>query len=97
MFVSNIEDAAVAAAHSVDPTEWWDGFGRVLDLIGGRFTRCEPRRNAASLMLGLLTELDRKNCWTIAEQRGHATPDRLQHLLSRAVWDHHGVAQDLRD
>lgn len=97
MFVSNNEDAAVAAAHSVDPTKWWDGFGQVLDRISGRFTRYETRRNAASLMLGLLTELDRKNCWTIAEQRGHATPDRLQHLLSRAVWDHAGVARDLRD
>ena len=97
VFVSNNEDAVVAAAHSVDPAEWWDGFGQVLDRIGSRFTRCEPRRNAASLMLGLLTELDRKICWTIAEQRGHASPDRLQHLLSRAVWDQAGVGRDLRD
>jgi hypothetical protein len=74
VFVSNNEDTAVAAAHSVDPTDWWDGFGQVLDRISGRFTRHEPRRNAAALMLGLLTELDRKDCWTIAEQRGHATP-----------------------
>ena len=96
MFVWNNEDAAVAAAHSVDPGHWWDGFGEVQDRIGGRFGRCEPRRNAAALMLGLLTELDRKNCWTIAEQRGHACPDRLQHLLSRSVWDEGGVGQDLR-
>jgi SRSO17 transposase len=48
-------------------------------------------------MLGLLSEMERKNCWTIAEQRGHVTPDRLQHLLPRAVWDHAGVGRDLRD
>ena len=36
---------------------------------------------------GLLTELDDHNCWTIAEAIGHGGPHRLQHLLSRAVWD----------
>ena len=71
MLVWNNEDAAVAAAHSVDPARWWDGFDELLDRISGRFRRYEPRRNAAALILGLLTELDRKNCWTIAEQRGH--------------------------
>src|SRR5262245_53839232 len=29
----------------------------------------------------------RHNCWTIAEAAGHRGPHRLQHLLSRAVWD----------
>jgi SRSO17 transposase len=32
-------------------------------------------------------ELDDHNCWTIAEAIGHRGPHRLQHLLSRAVWD----------
>jgi len=32
-------------------------------------------------------ELDDHNCWTIAEAAGHRGPHRLQHLLSRAVWD----------
>jgi hypothetical protein len=36
---------------------------------------------------GLLMELDDHNCWTIAEAAGHRGPRRLQHLLSRAVWD----------
>ena len=36
---------------------------------------------------GLLMELDDRNCWTIAEAVGHRGPHRLQHLLSRAVWD----------
>jgi SRSO17 transposase len=47
-------------------------------------------------MLGLLSDLGRKNCWTIAERSGHATPDALQHLLSRAVWDADAVRDDLR-
>jgi hypothetical protein len=32
-------------------------------------------------------QLDDHNCWTIAEAAGHRGPHRLQHLLSRAVWD----------
>lgn len=38
-------------------------------------------------MLGLLSDLPRKNCWTIAEWAGEATPDGMQHLLGRAKWD----------
>jgi SRSO17 transposase len=96
MFVSNTENAAVAAAHSVNPDRWWTGFGEVRDRIAARFTRHEPRRHAASLMLGLMADLGRKNCWSIAEHRGDRTPHGLQHLLSRAVWDADGVRDDLR-
>lgn len=32
-----------------------------------RFTRDEPLRHVTGLVLGLLSGLDRKNCWTIAE------------------------------
>ena len=41
---------------------------------------------------GLLMELEDHNCWTIAEAAGHRGPHRLQHLLSRAVWDDQRVA-----
>ena len=47
-------------------------------------------------MLGLLADLPRKNCWSIAEHAGDATPDGMQHLLARAVWDEDGVRDDLR-
>jgi SRSO17 transposase len=36
---------------------------------------------------GLLMGLDDHSCWAIAEAVGHCGPHRLQHLLSRAVWD----------
>jgi hypothetical protein len=67
-----------------------------MDRVAARFGRHEPRRHAAALMLGLVSALDRKNCWTIAEHRGQSTPDGLQHLLSRAVWDADAVRDDLR-
>ena len=39
------------------------------------------------MLSGLLMELEDHNCWSIAEAVGHRGPHRLQHLLSRAVWD----------
>ena len=64
--------------------------------VGSRFGRVEPRRRARAFVLGLLAELPRKNCWTIAEQAGDATPDGMQHLLARARWDADGMRDYLR-
>jgi SRSO17 transposase len=89
--------AAVTAAHSVDPDRWHTEFSAVIDRIAPRFARYEPLRHAGELMAGMVSGLDRKNCWTIAEHRGDATPDGLQHLLARASWDADAVRDDLRD
>jgi SRSO17 transposase len=48
------------------------------------------------LVLGLLSDLPPKNCWTIAEHAGDASPDGVQHLLARAVWDADAVRDDVR-
>jgi SRSO17 transposase len=64
--------------------------------IAGRFARVEPRRRARAFVLGLLSGLRRKNCWTIAELAGDATPDGMQHLLAGARWDAGAVRDDLR-
>jgi SRSO17 transposase len=95
--VWNNEIAAVAAAHRVDPDRWWTAFGALIDRIAPRFGRYEPLRHAAGLMLGMVSGLDRKNCWTLAEHHGDRTPDGLQHLLSRAKWEADAVRDDLRD
>lgn len=65
--------------------------------IAGRFARVEPRRRAGRLVLGLLAELPRKNCWTIAEWAGDASPHGMQHLLCRAAWDADAVRDDVRE
>ena len=65
--------------------------------IGHRFGRVEPRRRVCKLVLGRLAGLPRANCWTLVEHAGHSTPDGMQHLLSRARWDHEAVREDLRD
>jgi SRSO17 transposase len=89
----------VAAGHSVgvDPARWQAGLDELLGRVAGRFGRVEPRRRARALVLGLLADLPRKNCWTLAEHAGDATPDGLQHLLAGAVWDHDAVRDDIRD
>jgi SRSO17 transposase len=70
----------------------------LLSRVAGRFGRVEPRRRARPFVHGLLADLPRKNCWTLAEHAGdHLTPDGMQHLPSRAVWDHDGVRDDVRD
>ncbi|CAG6391927.1 hypothetical protein SCOCK_140125 [Actinacidiphila cocklensis] len=48
-------------------------------------------------MMGPLSDLPRKNCWTIAEWAGEATPDGLQHLLGWAKWDAGAVRDDVRE
>ncbi|WP_203227273.1 hypothetical protein [Streptomyces cyaneogriseus] len=60
-------DHAVAANHSVDPACRQEAFEGLMSRIAGRFTRVESRRRARKLVLGLLSYLPRKNCWTITE------------------------------
>jgi SRSO17 transposase len=94
--VSTLDDLAVAAGHSVDPGQWLGLLDELMLRIGPRFRRVEPRRRSRAFVLGLLAGLPRKNCWTIAEHAGDATPDGMQHLLARARWDAGGVRDDLR-
>ncbi len=48
-------------------------------------------------MRGLIAPLERKNGWTLAEEAGHAGPDRIQRLLNRIEWDADEVLDDVRD
>jgi len=64
--------------------------------IAGRFARVEPRRRARAFVLGLLSGLRRKNCWTIAELAGDLSPDGMHHLLAGARWDADAIRDDLR-
>jgi hypothetical protein len=83
--VITTEHQTVAAGHSldVDPARWQAGLEELLGRIAGRFGRVEPRRRARAFVHGLLADLPRKNCWTLAEHAGDATPDGMQHLLGR--------------
>jgi len=51
-------------------------FDELMTRAGARFSRAEPRRRARAFVLGLLAELPRKNCWTIADYAGETTSGR---------------------
>ncbi|MGW1679509.1 IS701 family transposase, partial [Saccharopolyspora sp. NPDC002376] len=52
------------------------------------FARREPLAQAGKYVAGLMSDLPRKNGWTLAQHAGDVTPDRMQRLLNHAVWDH---------
>ena len=61
-----------------------------------RFARREARRQAGAYLRGLLSPVERKNGWQIAEVNGATTPYGVQHLLGRAQWDADEVRDDLQ-
>jgi SRSO17 transposase len=69
------------------------------------FARAQPYEQAGKYIAAVMSDLPRKNGWTIAEHVGDVTPDRTQRLLNHAVWDHDAamgvvrgfVAEHLRD
>ncbi|MCU1682905.1 MAG: transposase, partial [Amycolatopsis sp.] len=87
----------MAVGHSVESDRWQAETDRLLGRIASRFPRIETRRRAGRFLLGLLAELPRKNCWSIAEHAGDTDPHGMQYLLGRASWDTDGVRDDLRD
>jgi len=73
-----------------------DEVPRVAARIGPRFAREEARRRAQAYLRGLLSPVERKNGWQLAEAVGDRTPYALQHLLGRADWDPEAVRDDLQ-
>jgi SRSO17 transposase len=51
------------------------------------FRRSQSRHSLERYITGLLTDLDRKNCDTIAAAVAGTSTERLQHLLTDADWD----------
>lgn len=85
----------VAVEVTIAGRAWAAWFGAAMEAIAGCFARREARATAAEMIGGLLGEVDTRNCWTLAEALGHPGPHRLQHLLSRAVFDHDRARQEI--
>jgi len=75
---------------------WADELDAVVGRLGKHFARSEPRRRAGAYLRGLLSSVERKNGWQLAEHAGDDRPYGVQHLLSRADWDPDAVRDDLR-
>ena len=61
--------------------------------VGRHFANPAARASAGAYLQGLLSSVERKNSWQLAEAAGFDTPYRFQHLLGRGAWD----ADALRD
>src|ERR1700761_29360 len=72
------------------------GLDELHERIAGRFARSEPRARVREYVSGLVTGLERKNGWTLAEWAGEVGPDGMQRLLRRGDWDVDGVRDDVR-
>ena len=88
---------AVVMDDAAEVVRWAEGIEKVHECIAGRFRRPEPRRRALEYLQGLLSSVERKNGWQLAEQAGDATPDGVQRLLSTYRWDADQVRDDHRD
>jgi SRSO17 transposase len=92
MFQLSLDMPSVAT--QVDEvSNWAEQFDALVERIGPYFARSEARARARDYLVGLLSPVERKNGWQLAEQVGNQTPYGIQNLLGRAQWD----ADALRD
>ncbi len=80
----------------VDVWKWGQELERLHARIAQHFVRPEPRRRALAFLKGIVSPVERKNGWQLAEHAGESRPDGMQRLLSSAVWDAEPVRDDLR-
>jgi SRSO17 transposase len=86
-------------AQELDPAEirgWAVGLSALHLCISKHFVRAEPRQLAYDYLRALISPIERKNGWQIAEHLGASTPDAVQRLLSTAHWDADKVRDDLQ-
>ena len=85
--------------HDLDPAEirgWAVGLSALHQRIAKHFVRAEPRQQAYDYLRALISPIERKNGWQIAEHLGAATPDGVQRLLATAHWDADKVRDDVQ-
>jgi SRSO17 transposase len=86
----------VADLDAAEIRGWAIGLSALHQRIARHFVRAEPRQLAYDYLRALLSPIERKNGWQIAEHVGAATPDGVQRLLATALWDADQVRDDLR-
>ena len=86
-----------APSFSASPEEVWTRlFDQLCERIGPSFARSETRAGVKAYLAGLLSPIERKNGWQLAEEAGLPTPYSMQFLLNRALWDSDAVREQLQ-
>jgi len=76
---------------------WEEELGRLKARVGRVFSRIEVRKTAEAFVDGLLSGVERKTGWLMAEQVGFERPYRMQSLLGRSAWSADALRDDVRD
>ncbi len=71
-------------------------FRELVTGMEGCFARVEPWIQAGKYVRACMSDLGKRNGWSIAEWAGDATPDKTQRLLNHACWDTSGVMSVIR-
>lgn len=77
------------------PENWAGRLTGLLERLRPQFARQDLFRRAAQYIQGLLSQVERKNSWQLAEAVGNETPHSLQRLLGRARWEADAVREEL--
>ena len=79
----------MAAGVIVEDRAWLERLdGELRGVLAPVFAQARSRLTAFAYIGALLSERgDRKSCWQLAEEAGHATPRRMQALLAEYAWD----------
>ena len=76
---------------------WEAELGGLKDQMGSVFPRVELRRTAGLFIDGLLSGVERKTGWLMAEAAGLERPYRMQSLLGRSQWSAEALRDWVRD
>lgn len=85
------------AAWSGSLLAWEWELAALKERLGPVFHRRELKATAGAFLDGLLSGIERKTGWQMAEQAGLERPYRVQHLLGRSRWDAEALRDAVRD
>lgn len=69
---------------------------KLINFLKPFFVREETRQSALQYIHGLMSKVERKNSWQLAEEVGLKTPYAFQHLFGRALWNADAVRDKLQ-
>ncbi len=79
-----------------DVVRWRRSLLQMHARLASYFARPEPYERLLRFVQAILSSVERKNGWQVAEHAREATPYGMQRLLSQAVWDTDGVRDEVR-
>jgi SRSO17 transposase len=88
-------EGAPPAEERAETRRWVHGLEAVATRIDRHFARAEARGRLRGYLRGLLSPVERKNGWQLAEALGNRSPHGVQHLLGRAEWSADAVRDDV--